>query len=148
MSDRTLPDLTLPAHTGEDVPLLSGVGSGGVLVVFVPYAFTPVCADELVKLVGLAGALRGSGIAPLVVSCDTKYTLRAWAVAELGDEWDSVPLLSDFWPHGALSRASGVFDARRGGPHRTALLTDASGSVIDEETADFGTPRDLGRFVR
>ncbi|SMY13219.1 redoxin domain-containing protein [Brevibacterium jeotgali] len=148
MSERTLPDLMLPAHTGEDVPLLREAGSGGVLLVFVPYAFTPVCADELVELVALAGAFRSRGIAPLIVSCDTKYTLRAWAVAELGDEWDRVPLLSDFWPHGALSRACGVFDARRGGPHRTALLADASGSVLDEETADFGTPRDLGRFVR
>lgn len=148
MSARTLPDLTLPAHTGEDVPLLTRAGAGGVLLVFVPYAFTPVCADELVKLVGLVGALRERGIAPLVASCDTKYTLRGWAVAELGDEWDSVPLLSDFWPHGTLSRACGVFDDRRGGPHRTALLADSSGSVIDEETADFGKPRDLGRFVR
>ncbi|SLM96028.1 redoxin domain-containing protein [Brevibacterium yomogidense] len=148
MSGRTLPDLSLPAHTGEDVPLLTGAESGGVLLVFVPYAFTPVCADELVTLVGLAGRLRARGIAPLVVSCDTKYTLRAWAIAELGDAWDSVPLLSDFWPHGALSRACDVFDHRRGGPHRTALLADSSGSVVDEETADFGTPRDLGRFVR
>lgn len=148
MSARALPDLTLPAHTGEDVHLLTSAGPGGALLVFVPYAFTPVCADELVTLVGSADALRAHGISPLVASCDTKYTLRAWADSALGDAWDAVPLLSDFWPHGALARACGVFDDRRGGPRRTALLTDASGEVVDEESADFGRPRDLGRFVR
>ncbi len=148
MSDRTLPDLTLPAHTGDDVPILGAAGSGGVLLVFIPYAFTPVCADELGELVSLAGALRAQGTEPLVASCDTKYTLRAWADAALGDQWDTIPLLSDFWPHGALAHACGVFDTRRGGPHRTALLADRSGIVLDEETTDFGTARDLRRFVR
>ena len=147
MTTRVLPDLTLPAHTGEDVHVSSRAGSGGTLLVFVPYAFTPVCTDELGELARLAPALRARSVEPLLVSCDTKYVLRAWAEAELGDHWDTVPLLSDFWPHGGLARACGVFDERRGGPHRTALLADTAGSVVDVESADFGRPRDLARFL-
>lgn len=148
MTTQVLPDLTLPAHTGEDVHVSSRAGSGGTLLVFIPYAFTAVCASELEQVVHLAPSLRAQSVDTIVVSCDSKYALRAWAEAELGHRWDSVPLLSDFWPHGELARACGVFDERRGGPHRTALLADAAGSVIDVESAEFGQERDLTRFVR
>lgn len=149
MIPRVLPDLTLPAHTGETVALRpqSADDAEQSLLVFVPYAFTPVCTDELAAVADLEARLRARGIRPLVLSCDTKYALRAWTEAELGDRWDAVPLLSDFWPHGRVARLCGVFDERRGGPHRTALLIDADGTVRDRESADFGSSRDLGRFA-
>ncbi|GAA2106034.1 hypothetical protein GCM10009823_31840 [Brevibacterium salitolerans] len=110
---------------------------------FVPYAFTPVCSSELAELAALAPRLRAAGVRPVVVSCDTKYTLRAWAEQELGEDWDAVALLSDFWPHGRLAEALGVMDRARGGPHRTALLADASGTVTQVISADFGSRRDF-----
>lgn len=147
MIPRVLPDLLLPAHTGEDISIRPSADDGHTLLVFVPYAFTPVCGSELRTLLQLAPALRRAGTEPLVVSCDTKYTLRAWAQDELGEEWDTVPLLSDFWPHGNCARQCDVFDEQNGGPLRTALLVAANGSVLDEESADHGTARDLGRFL-
>lgn len=148
MIPRVLPDLVLPAHTGEDLSISARSATGRALIVFVPYAFTPVCGSELTMLADLAPELRARGIEPFVVACDTKYALRAWAQEELGENWDAVPLLSDFWPHGRASRLSGVFDEQRGGPRRIALLVGANGTVVDEESSDFGSPRDLGRFVR
>ena len=147
MSTRVLPDLFLPAHTGEDHSIRALRPDGRTLLVFVPYAFTPVCGSELTTLAQLAPALRRAGIEPLVISCDTKYTLRAWAQDELGEEWDAIPLLSDFWPHGHCARQCDVFDERYGGPQRTALLVAGDGTVLDEESADHGTARDLGRFL-
>ena len=148
MITRVLPDLVLPAHTGEDLSISARSVSGRALLVFVPYAFTPVCGSELRMLADLAPGLRARGVEPLIIACDTKYALRAWSQAELGERWDAVPLLSDFWPHGRCARLCGVFDERRGGPCRIALLVDADGTVLDEESSDFGSPRDLGRFAR
>ncbi|HJG79880.1 MAG TPA: redoxin domain-containing protein [Brevibacterium senegalense] len=147
MIHRVPTDLVLPAHTGEDVVVGPSGLSSRALLVFIPYAFTPVCGSELRSLAQLAPRLEEAGTEPFVVSCDTKYTLRAWAQDELGEQWDVVPLLSDFWPHGDAARQCGVFDERRGGPRRIALLVEGDGTVVDEESTDFGRPRDLGRFL-
>ena len=50
----------------------------------------------------------------------------AWADAEGFD----FPLLSDFWPHGAIARAYGVFDDERGFAVRGTFLIDASMTVL------------------
>ncbi|WP_051297563.1 redoxin domain-containing protein [Brevibacterium album] len=144
----TLPDIVLPAHTGEEVSLRAEAARGnGLLLAFVPYAFTPVCASELRELAASAPAFAAEGAAVLVVSCDSKYALRAWAERELGESWDAVRLLSDFWPHGRLTAAMGVMDEARGGPRRTALLTDAAGEVVAVEEAAFGGRRDFTRLL-
>ncbi|WP_019157308.1 redoxin domain-containing protein [Brevibacterium senegalense] len=147
MIPRVLPDLLLPAHTGEDLSIRPSGPDGRTLLVFVPHAFTPVCGSELRTLAELAPRLREGGTEPVVVSCDTKYTLRAWAQDQLGERWDVLPLLSDFWPHGDVSRQCGVFGDRHGGPRRIALLVAEEGAVVDEESTDIGRPRDLGRFL-
>ena len=46
----------------------------------------------------------------LAVSCDPTYSLRSWADAD----GLNFPLLSDFWPHGEVTRSYGVFDEARG----------------------------------
>jgi peroxiredoxin len=60
------------------------------------------------------------------ISCDTVYTLKDWA-EHLGGV--SYPLCSDFWPHGAVSRAYGVFNAEIGRPERAIIVLDAAGVV-------------------
>lgn len=40
-----------------------------------------------------------------------------------------MPLLSDFWPHGAVSRAYGVFNQERGRSNRATFILDAEGIV-------------------
>ena len=39
------------------------------------------------------------------------------------------PLLADFWPHGGVARAFGIFDEERGCPNRTLFLIDPEGVV-------------------
>src|SRR4029079_16851009 len=61
----------------------------------------------------------------LALSCDPVYSLRAYAEAERLD----FPLLSDFWPHGAVARAYQVFDEERGCARRSSFLLDGAGVV-------------------
>lgn len=67
------------------------------------------------------------------VSCDTVYSLKAWADELTGID---IPLCSDFWPHGAFSRAYGVFDESIGRPERAIFVVDRTGIVryIDVHT--------------
>ncbi len=58
------------------------------------------------------------------ILCDSVYTLKAWAESLGGLEY---PLCSDFWPHGKVSHAYGVFDETLGRPERAIVVVDAEG---------------------
>jgi len=60
------------------------------------------------------------------ISCDTVYTLKAWADSLGGIEY---PLCSDFWPHGKVTQAYGVFNSEVGRPERAIILVDGEGVV-------------------
>lgn len=54
------------------------------------------------------------------------YTLKAWSDSFGGLTY---PLLSDFWPHGAVSSAYGVFNDEIGRPERAIVVVDAGGVI-------------------
>jgi alkyl hydroperoxide reductase subunit AhpC len=59
-------------------------------------------------------------------SCDSVYALKDWA-EHLGGL--SYPLCSDFWPHGAVTRAYGVMNEEIGRPERAIFVIDRAGIV-------------------
>lgn len=116
-----------------------GTDLGTVLAVFVPFAFTPTCQAELEELQDARELLVAAGVTVVAVSCDSKFTLAAWTDS-VGFGW---PVLSDFWPHGALSRDFGVFDERSGMAVRGTFLLDSSGRVLGSEVKAPGERRDF-----
>lgn len=60
------------------------------------------------------------------ISCDAVYSLTAWA-KDLGGL--NYPLVSDFWPHGEVSRRYGVFAEASGRPERAVIVIDAAGII-------------------
>ena len=62
----------------------------------------------------------------LQISTDTIPSLKAWA-----DQLGGIPfpLLSDYWPHGAVGQAYGVFNDERGLDKRSAFIVDAQGVI-------------------
>ena len=117
-----VPDFTLTDTHGTPVTL-SALRGGPVVVVFVPFAFSGICTSELCELRDNLADFDAAGVRLLVVSCDPMFTLRAWAEHE-GYTFD---LLSDFWPHGDVARAFGVFDESTGHALRGSFLVDAEG---------------------
>jgi mycoredoxin-dependent peroxiredoxin len=116
------PDFTLLDQDRQPVTL-SALRGAPVLLVFYPFAFSPLCGSEL-------GRLRDSlpsyaGVTVLAVSTDPVYALKAFRAQEGYD----FPLLSDFWPHGATASAYGVLDERNGMALRATFLVDARGVV-------------------
>ncbi len=120
---------------------LSDYRGGPVVVVFFPFAFTGVCTGELRALREFSTE---RDITVLAISCDSMFALRTFAEAE----GLALPLLSDFWPHGAIATAYGVFDADRGCPLRASFVVDANGTVRWHVVSTFGEPRDVSDYRR
>ena len=134
------PDFVLSDQDGIQVSL-AGLRGTRVLMVFVPWAFSPVCTYEMEQLRD-ADDLRASGAKVLVVNCDSTFVNQEWAYQN--DFKDTV--LSDFWPHGELSRAYGVFDEELGRSKRGSFLIDADGVVAWTLVSPTGDARDLAEY--
>ena len=101
-------------------------GKRNVLLVFHPFAFTSVCAEEALDLQANLESFHNAETDVIFVSCDTSAARQAWK-AELGATY---AFASDFWQHGATARAYGVFDEKTGAPRRGTFLIDKDGVVI------------------
>jgi len=58
------------------------------------------------------------------------------------------PLLSDFWPHGAVGKAYGIFNEERGIDKRAAYVIDAKGIIRYAKVYPQGTIPDQRRTAR
>jgi mycoredoxin-dependent peroxiredoxin len=117
------PDFELTDQHGQKVRLSDFRGKQSVVLVFYPFAFSGICTGELCEIRDNLDVFDTDGVQVIGISCDPMYTLRAFAEAE-GYEF---PLLTDFWPHGAVSRLYGVFDEKAGRSDRGSFLIDAEG---------------------
>jgi mycoredoxin-dependent peroxiredoxin len=119
------PDFELRDQHGQRVRLSTFRGSRAVVLVFFPSAFSPVCSSELATLREAAPELDRAGVELLTVSCDPMFTLRAFS----DQERIEFRMLTDFWPHGAVSSAYGVFDRDFGCSKRSTFVVDRDGRV-------------------
>jgi mycoredoxin-dependent peroxiredoxin len=137
------PDFELKDQSNEVVKLSSFRGDKPVTLVFYPFTFTGVCEGELCQLRDDFSTYEAAGVQVLAVSCDTRHAQRVWAEQE-GYQF---PLLSDFWPHGEVAQAYGVFNEKLGCANRVTFVIDTSGQVVDTfASADFGTARPADRY--
>lgn len=135
------PDLSLPDQYGSVITLAEAADRSAVVLAFVPFAFSPICGDELASLDRWAAQMRERSlpIDAVVVSVDSKYTLAAWSQHAGVD----LRLASDFWPHGAAARAFGVFDPVHGVAERGVFVISPQGTIVSgrqvarTETRDF-----------
>ncbi|WP_423716394.1 peroxiredoxin [Arthrobacter glacialis] len=137
----TAPDFSLPNQFGEPISL-AGLRGAPVAIVFYPFAFSGICTGELSELRDNLADFAAAGVRLLAISVDTKYTLRAYAKAE-GYNFD---LLADFWPHGEVASAYGVFDPVRGMSGRSTFLIGAGGLIADAFSTPTGQARSLERY--
>jgi peroxiredoxin len=119
------PDFEVRDQNGTPVRLSSFRGQKNVVLVFYPLAFTPTCTGELCAIRDEGSVFENDDTVVFGVSCDSPATLKVFAERE-GYEFS---LLSDFWPHGEVSRAYGVFLEERGFPARGTFIIDKAGVV-------------------
>ncbi len=94
------------------------------ILVFYPFAFSPVCTDQLQIYEQALGELTANGAEIYGVSCDSSYSQTAFR-EKLGV---SIPQLSDFEPKGAACTALGVLH-EGGFAQRALVIVDSDGVV-------------------
>lgn len=117
------PDFTLPNQFGEQVKLSDYRGKKNVVLVFYPKAFTGTCTDELCAIRDRSNDFVSDDVQVLGISCDTDASLRVFAEQEGFD----YPLLSDFWPHGEVSKLYDSWFEPRGISKRGTFIIDKAG---------------------
>ncbi|MBA3244685.1 MAG: redoxin domain-containing protein [Actinobacteria bacterium] len=132
------PDFDLEVDRSERVRLADFRGRRNVLLVFHPFAFTPVCEDEARDLEENQASFASAETDVVLVSCDSAPARQAWK-EQLGL---SYTLAADFWPHGAAAKAYGVFDETRGASTRGTFLIGKDGIVVWSLVNDADVRRD------
>jgi mycoredoxin-dependent peroxiredoxin len=131
------PEFDLEETNDHRVRLSDFAGRRNVLLVFHPFAFTPVCEEEALDLQENLDSFRNAQTEVVFVSCDSAAARQAWR-RQLGAEY---VFASDFWQHGAAAKAYGVFDEESGAPIRGTFLIDKQGTVIWSLVKDQDTRR-------
>ncbi|BCJ63567.1 peroxiredoxin [Polymorphospora rubra] len=132
------PDFVLKDQNNQEVRLSDLRGKKNVLLVFYPLAFTGVCQGELCEVRDNLNAYVNDEVQVLTVSVDSAYTHKVWA----DREGFNFPLLADFWPHGAVAQAYGVFNEVAGIANRGTFVIDKAGVVQYSEMNMPGQARD------
>jgi peroxiredoxin (alkyl hydroperoxide reductase subunit C) len=117
------PDFTLQRSDAPPFTRADLEGKTSVLV-FYPFAFSPVCTDQLSVYNELLGDFAQQGATLYGVSCDAHYSQRAFK-EQLGVD---IEQLSDFEPKGATCRAFGVLHP--GGFAQRALVLIGPDAVV------------------
>jgi peroxiredoxin len=119
------PDFELNDQHGNKVSLASFKGKKNVVLLFIPFAFTGTCTGELCAMRDDLSSFQNDNVELLAVSCDSMFTQRVWAE----QEGYNFPVLADFWPHGAVATAYGIFDETRGCALRGTFVIDKEGII-------------------
>jgi peroxiredoxin len=138
------PDFELRDQRARPHRLSSYRGIKNVVLVFYPFAFTGVCTGEMCTIRDELGSLQNDETQVLAVSCDTVPTLRVFAEREGLD----FPLLSDFWPHGDVANAYGVFNDALGATERGTFVIDRSGVVRWSVRTAISDARTVGDYQK
>ena len=137
------PDFTLKDQNNQPVTLSSYRDGSfrdvkNVLLVFFPLAFTSICARELDDIRDNLTDFVNDELATVAISVGPSPTHKVWAT----QRGFTFPVLADFWPHGAVSRAYGVFNDDTGFANRGTFMVDRRGVIRFAECRQPGEVRD------
>jgi len=136
------PDFEVNNQNGEKVSLSSFKGEKNVVLLFYPFSFTGTCTGELCAVRDDLSAFQNESVQVLAISCDSMFTQRIFAEKESY----TFPVLSDFWPHGEVAKAYGVFEETRGCAVRGTFIIDKSGIVRWQVINGMGDARNVGDY--
>ena len=120
------PDFALKDQNGKTVKL-SKLAGKRVLLSFRALAWTVVCHDQMAALEEHHAQFDELNAVALGIGVDSVPSNKAWAQS-MGIK--NTRLLSDFWPHGAVAGAYGVFRENDGFSERANIVIDEKGKVV------------------
>ena len=136
------PEFTLKNQFGEAVSLSDFFGKKNVILMFYPFAFTGKCTQELCTIRDERNDFVNDDTQILSISCDPVASLKIFTE----DQNLTTPLLSDFWPHGKVSRDYGVFLEDLGFANRGTFVIDKTGIIRWKVVTSPGEVRDTSDY--
>ena len=130
-ANKPAPNFTL--LDGDAKPFkLSDHRGKNMAIAFYPADWSPVCKNEFALFQEALDEIQGYNAELVGISVDSHYSHRAWA-----DHLHiSIPLLSDFWPHGAVAQQYGVFLEKDGFSNRALFFVDTAGIIRSSWVAE------------
>jgi peroxiredoxin len=133
------PEFTLLNQNREPVTLDDLKGSRSVIV-FIPFAFTRTCEGELCQIRDEYSMFNDAEARVVAITCNTLHANRVWSEQQ-GFQFD---ILSDWWPHGAVSRLYDSFNEDFGYAERTTYFLDEQGLIAEVARSEsLGEGRDF-----
>ncbi len=136
------PDFTLKNQDDENVTLSHFRGKKNVVLVFYVGAFSSICTNEFKSLAQNGTRYDAEDAVVLGVSCDTKWTLKAFKEANTFP----ATFLADFWPHGEVAKRYGVFVEQLGFAKRGTFIIDKDGVIQGKVVHEPLNPRDEAAY--
>jgi peroxiredoxin len=116
------PNFSLKDHDDKTFDLREQTGKR-VLLSFHPLAWTAFCASQMKSLEENRDILTSLNTTAVGISVDSVPCKKAW---EQELKITETPLLCDFWPHGAVASAYGIFRSANGFSERANVIVDES----------------------
>lgn len=129
----------------EQLVALRDLRGRKVALSFHPLAWTSVCTAQMQDLEKRRSDLERLGAVALGLSVDSVPCKKAWAEA-IGVK--ATRLVADFWPHGGVARAYGVFREQSGFSERAVLVVDAGGTVAWKKVYPIKERPDIEEILR
>jgi peroxiredoxin len=132
------PDFKLRDTQNNEVSLDDLKGSK-TIIAFIPFPHTGICDAEACALRDDYSSLSADGSKVVIISVHARPLLAAWATQNN----IPFPVLSDFWPHGAVAQAYGCFNDQLGVAMRASYVLDKDGIVREIiQSESLGQARD------
>ena len=133
------PDFTLKTSDMEEVTLSSFKGEKNVVLLFVPFAFTGVCTEELCTTSGDLSKYGDLNAEVFGISGDSPFSLKSWKEKENM----TVTLLSDYNHDvaGAFGVAYDELLGMKGVAKRSVFVIDKEGVI--KHTEVMPSPKDM-----
>ncbi|MEN9961634.1 MAG: hypothetical protein RIS66_47 [Actinomycetota bacterium] len=138
------PDFELTNQYGESVKLSDFRGKKPVVLVFYPLSFSGICTGELCEIRDNFAKFENENVELLAISVDSKYVQKQFAEHE-GYKFS---VLADFWPHGAVAQAYGVFLEEAGISNRATFVINTDGELVAKFVTAPGQARSLDEYDR
>jgi mycoredoxin-dependent peroxiredoxin len=138
------PDFELTNQYGESVKLSDFRGKKPVVLVFYPLSFSGICTGELCEIRDNFAKFENENVELLAISVDSKYVQKQFAEHE-GYKFS---VLADFWPHGAVAKAYGVFLEEAGISNRATFVINTDGELVAKFVTAPGQARSLDEYDR
>lgn len=139
----TAPDFTLNDQKGKPFTLSKQKGKR-VLLSFQPLAWTPVCQNQMRGLEENFDAIKALNTVPVGLSIDSQHSKKAWG-EHTGIK--NLRMLADFWPHGGVAKAYGLFREADGISERANVIIDENGKVAWVKVYDLPELPDIKKVM-